>query len=69
MENSEGETPIIPSEIMGYSISLANKVDVTTTLNVLVSPAHEASAIPGSESHTDPVVRLVVVFSPQIIYS
>ena len=69
MENSAGETPMIPSEIMRYSISLANKVDVNTTLKVLASPSHEASAIPGSEDHSDPVVRLVVVFFPQIIYS
>ena len=62
MENPDGERSIIPREIMQYSISLTNKVDVNTTLNVLASPSHEASTITGSDDHSDPVVRLVVFY-------
>ena len=56
-ENAEGETPLIPSAVMKYSISQAPGVDVNTTLSVLASPASPAGDVPGSELHTDAVVR------------
>ena len=48
---------MIPAPIMDYSISQAEKVDIQTTLKVLASPGNEVSAVPGSDQHTDAVVR------------
>ncbi len=56
-EEAEGETPMIPTQVMDYSMEQAQKVNVETTLKVLASPGSEASAIQGSENSTDPVVR------------
>lgn len=54
---SEGETALIPSEIMQYSIRQAADVDVT--LKVLASPHLSLSDIPQAAESSDHVVRLV----------
>ncbi|XP_054273696.1 exportin-4-like [Macrosteles quadrilineatus] len=58
---SEGETALIPSEIMHYSIqqSTNNSVNIDTTLALLGSPSQSISEIPGAEQSADHVVRLV----------
>lgn len=56
-EEAEGETPMIPSDIMEYSIGQAATVDINTTLKVLASPGERVDAIPGGIQSTDPVVR------------
>ena len=54
----DGETALIPSEVMQHSISQAGSVDVTKSLEVMASPGAPASDIPGHES-SDHVLRLV----------
>ncbi|VDI81588.1 Hypothetical predicted protein [Mytilus galloprovincialis] len=56
---SEGETPMIPPDIMEYTISTSKDVNIDTTLKVLSSPNERIDSIPGAEQHTDGVVRLV----------
>ncbi|XP_071955681.1 exportin-4-like [Antedon mediterranea] len=57
-DNAKGETPLVPFEVMEYSIHETPNVNIETTLQVLGSPGHTASSIPGSESG-DKVVRLI----------
>ena len=54
----DGETALIPSEVMQHSINQAGSVDVSKSLEVLASPGQPASDIPGHES-SDHVLRLV----------
>ena len=54
----DGETALIPSEVMQYSINQAGSIDVSKSLEVLASPGQQASEIPGHES-SDHVLRLV----------
>ncbi|GIY56076.1 exportin-4 [Caerostris darwini] len=56
---SEGETSLIPVEIIRFCATQAQNVNIQTTLQVLASPTHKASDIPGAELTTDPVVRLI----------
>ncbi|GFQ78908.1 exportin-4 [Trichonephila clavata] len=56
---SEGETSLIPIEIIRFCVLQTDNVNVQTTLQVLASPTHRASDIPGAEHTTDPVVRLI----------
>lgn len=58
-EECEGETPMIPPDIMDYSISQTKKTDLSTTLKVLASPSQSVESIPGSDHSTDPVIRCV----------
>ncbi|XP_033118145.1 exportin-4-like [Anneissia japonica] len=58
-DDAKGETPLIPFEIMQYSIQETPNVNVETTLQVLGSPGHAVSSIPGSETSSDKVVRLI----------
>ena len=51
----EGETALIPSEVMQYSIRQQAPVD--TTLKVLASPHLPISDIPGAVDTADHVVR------------
>ncbi|KAI4565458.1 hypothetical protein MJT46_019746 [Ovis ammon polii x Ovis aries] len=53
-----GETPLIPPEIMEYSIKHSSEVDINTTLQILGSPGEKASSIPGY-NRTDSVIRLL----------
>ncbi|XP_061176526.1 exportin-4-like [Saccostrea echinata] len=58
-EECEGETPMIPSDIMEYSICQTKKTDLSTTMKVLASPGQSIESIPGSDISTDPVIRLI----------
>ncbi|XP_059820197.1 exportin-4 [Hypanus sabinus] len=57
-DDTQGETPLIPPEIMEYSIKHATEVDINTTLQILGSPGEKASSIPGC-NRTDSVIRLL----------
>ena len=54
----DGETALIPSEVMHHSIHQAGSIDVSKSLEVLASPGQPAADIPGHES-SDHVLRLV----------
>ena len=56
-EESEGETPMIPSDIMDYSIKQSSDIDLNTTLKVLASPSSSIDSIPGASTHSDNVIR------------
>ncbi|GAB1608778.1 exportin-4-like [Argonauta hians] len=58
-EDSEGDTSMIPADIMEYSISQEPTVNQDVTLRVLGSPNERIDNIPGAEQGTDNVVRLV----------
>jgi len=53
----EGETPLIPGELIKYSIDQKSVVDANTTLRVLGSPKESIASIPGADQHTDYVIR------------
>uniref|UniRef100_A0A8C9WSW8 Exportin-4 n=1 Tax=Scleropages formosus TaxID=113540 RepID=A0A8C9WSW8_SCLFO len=57
-DDPQGETPLIPSEVMEYSIKNSSEVDINTTLQILGSPGEKASSIPGC-NRTDSVIRLL----------
>ncbi|XP_035250493.1 exportin-4 [Anguilla anguilla] len=57
-DDPQSETPLIPSEVMEYSISHSTEVDINTTLQVLGSPGEKACSIPGC-NRTDSVIRLL----------
>ena len=55
-DDAQGETPLIPPEVMEYSINHSTEVDINSTLQVLGSPGEKASSIPGC-NRTDSVIR------------
>lgn len=55
-DDPQGETPMIPSEVMEYSIKHSTEVDINTTLQLLGSPGEKATSIPGC-NRTDSVIR------------
>lgn len=55
-DDPQGETPLIPSEVMEHSIKHSTEVDINTTLQLLGSPGEKATSIPGC-NRTDSVVR------------
>lgn len=55
-DETQGETPLIPSEVMEFSIKHSTEVDINTTLQILGSPGEKASSIPGC-NRTDSVIR------------
>ena len=55
-DDPQGETPLIPAEVMEYSINHSTEVDINTTLQILGSPGEKASSIPGC-NRTDSVIR------------
>ncbi|XP_072542133.1 exportin-4 [Salminus brasiliensis] len=57
-DDPQGETPLIPSEVMEYSINHSTEVDINTTLQILGSPGEKATSIPGC-NRTDSVIRLL----------
>ncbi|XP_044524907.1 exportin-4 [Gracilinanus agilis] len=57
-DDTQGETPLIPPEVMDYSIKQSTEVDINTTLQILGSPGEKASSIPGC-NRTDSVIRLL----------
>ncbi|XP_002740804.1 exportin-4-like [Saccoglossus kowalevskii] len=58
-DEPQGETPLIPPEIMEYSIAESQNVDIDTTLRVLGSPGEKVTSIPMSEQSSDKVIRLI----------
>ncbi|XP_013778949.1 exportin-4-like [Limulus polyphemus] len=56
---SEGETSLIPPDVVHYCVQQAGRVSLNTTLQVLASPSHRAADIPGVDQNTDHVVRLI----------
>ena len=57
MYECEGETPMIPSSIMEFSIKQSSNIDLNTTLKVLASPSNSIDTIPGASTHSDNVIR------------
>ncbi|XP_053483499.1 exportin-4 [Ictalurus furcatus] len=57
-DDPQGETPMIPTEVMEFSIKHSTEVDINTTLQILGSPGEKASSIPGC-NRTDSVIRLL----------
>lgn len=55
-DDPQSETPLIPSEVMEFSIKHSTEVDINTTLQILGSPGEKASSIPGC-NRTDSVIR------------
>lgn len=58
---STGEQPMVPSEIMQYSIEqLSNgTVDITTSLKVLAAPSQCITQTPQADTNCDPLIRLI----------
>ena len=46
--DTDGETTLIPPEIMRYSLGKSSEVNVETSLRVLASPGEPSSSIPGT---------------------
>ncbi|XP_013883945.1 exportin-4 [Austrofundulus limnaeus] len=57
-DDPQGETPLIPTEVMEFSIKHSTEVDINITLQILGSPGEKASSIPGC-NRTDSVIRLL----------
>ncbi|KAK1797622.1 hypothetical protein P4O66_007918 [Electrophorus voltai] len=57
-DDLQGETPLIPSEVMQFSVKHSGEVDINTTLQILGSPGERATSIPGC-NRTDSVIRLL----------
>ncbi|XP_026883739.2 exportin-4 [Electrophorus electricus] len=57
-DDLQGETPLIPSEVMQFSVKHSAEVDINTTLQILGSPGERATSIPGC-NRTDSVIRLL----------
>ena len=51
--DTDGETSLIPPEIMRYSLGKASEVNVETTLRILASPGEPSSSIPGLYIHKE----------------
>ena len=49
--DTDGETTLIPPEIMRYSLGKSSEVNVETSLRVLASPGEPSSSIPGTYLH------------------
>ena len=56
--DTDGETALIPSEIMRYSLNSSTQVNLEASLRLLASPGQSANEIPHHES-SDPVIRLI----------
>ncbi|XP_076041566.1 exportin-4-like isoform X2 [Oratosquilla oratoria] len=56
--DNEGETALIPSEMVTYSMSAAPNVNLEATLQLLAAPAQMPQDIPNSASG-DPLIRLM----------
>ena len=57
--DSEGETPLIPKEIIKHGLSQASSINMDTTMKVLASPDHHIVDIPGAEQSSDHLIRLI----------
>jgi len=56
-DDGDKEIPLIPKEIMEYSIAQKSTVNEDMTLRLLVTPFENISDIPNSEKSTDAVIR------------
>ncbi|XP_014203920.1 exportin-4-like [Copidosoma floridanum] len=58
---SDGEVPLIPSEIMLYSMEQARQghMDLNVTLELLASPQKDVTEVNGAEQSADHVIRLI----------
>ncbi|XP_076466305.1 exportin-4-like isoform X2 [Babylonia areolata] len=59
-EGFDGETPMIPSCIMEYSIAQNNSVDLQKTMQLLASGSQSVASSAEAYTHTDKVIRLIV---------
>lgn len=59
--DSDGETALIPTEIMKFCIeeSEKGKINDDFSLKLLASPSQSVDAFPGIEEFADPLVRLI----------
>ena len=56
--DNEGETALIPSELVGLSIRSASTTDIEATLRILASPAQLPTDVPNCDK-ADPLIRLL----------
>ncbi|KAL8573476.1 hypothetical protein ACOMHN_047747 [Nucella lapillus] len=59
-EGFDGETPMIPSSIMDYSIAQSGSVDLQKTMHLLASGSTSVTSSPEAFTHTDKIIRLIV---------
>ncbi|TRY89754.1 hypothetical protein DNTS_000004 [Danionella cerebrum] len=72
-DDPQGETPLIPSEVMEYSIKHSTEVDINTTLQLLGSPGEKPTSIPGCLTNVEclgmcpaePATRAAALPGPQ----
>ncbi|CAK8672706.1 unnamed protein product [Clavelina lepadiformis] len=58
-DECDGETPLIPQEIVQYSIRQKSAINENISLRVLGSPNEKLSEISGADKSTDHVIRLI----------
>ena len=56
-DECDGETPLIPQEIVQYSIRQKSAINENISLRVLGSPNEKLSEISGADKSTDHVIR------------
>ncbi|OXU22639.1 hypothetical protein TSAR_013645 [Trichomalopsis sarcophagae] len=58
---SDGETPLVPADIMRYSLdqSQQGQMDLNVTLQLLASPQSNIADVNGAEQSADHVIRLI----------
>lgn len=54
--DNEGETALIPAEMVSYSVSAAPTINLEATLRLLAAPAQMPAEVPNSAA-SDPVIR------------
>lgn len=54
--DNEGETALIPSEMVTYSMSAAPTINLEATLRLLATPAQMPAEVPNSAA-ADPLIR------------
>ncbi|KAK7107901.1 hypothetical protein V1264_015733 [Littorina saxatilis] len=59
-EGVDGETPLIPSDIVEYSVAQSGSIDLQKTMQLLASSGQSITASADAYSHTDRVIRLIV---------
>lgn len=60
--DNEGETALIPSEMVTYSMSAAPTINLEATLRLLATPAQMPAEVPNSAA-ADPLIRYVSALS------
>lgn len=54
--DNEGETALIPAEMVSYSVNAAATINLEATLRLLAAPAQMPTDIPNSAA-ADPLIR------------